>query len=116
MTKELASLFSTRSEVYADINSTIAKINDKDYTDANFDMTAKLQELKTTEAYATRDQNAAPLSWPLYPVVYISRYFEDQDYLEKYKIPFNGIEIPAEQNSPLYAVDEGLVYKIANKD
>ncbi len=116
MTKELASLFSTRSEVYGDINTTIAKINSKDYADVSFDVTKKLQELQTTEAYAKRDENAAPLSWPLYPVVYISRYFEDPEYQEKYKIPFNGIEIPAEQNSPLYAVDEGLVYKIANKD
>lgn len=116
MTKELANLFSTRSEVYWDITTTIASINDKNYTNAPFDMKTKLEELNKTEAFAVRDENAAPLSWPLYPVIQISRYFWDADYKEKYKIPFNGIEIPAEQNSPLYAVDEGLVYKIANKD
>jgi len=116
MTKELANLFSTRSEVYGDITTTIATINDKNYTNAPFDMKTKLEELNKTEAFAVRDENAAPLSWPLYPVIQISRYFGDEDYKEKYKIPFNGIEIPAEQNSPLYAVDEGLVYKIANKD
>jgi len=116
MTKELANLFSTRSEVYGDITTTIATINDKNYTNTPFDMKTKLEELNKTEAFAVRDENAAPLSWPLYPVIQISRYFGDEDYKEKYKIPFNGIEIPAEQNSPLYAVDEGLVYKIANKD
>jgi murein DD-endopeptidase MepM/ murein hydrolase activator NlpD len=116
MTKELANLFSTRSEVYGDINTTIAAINDKNYTNTPFDMKKKLEELNKTEAFAVRDENAAPLSWPLYPVIQISRYFWDADYKDKYKIPFNGIEIPAEQNSPLYAVDEGLVYKIANKD
>lgn len=116
MTKELASLFSTRSEVYGDINNTIANINNGEYTDSSFDIKAKLEELENTKAYADRDENAAPLSWPLYPVITISRYFGDSAYKEKYKIPFQGIEIPAEQNSPLYAVDEGLVYKIANKD
>lgn len=116
MTKELANLFSTRSEVYWDINTTIADINEEKYTNVPFDIKKKLEELKTTEAFAKRDENAAPLSWPLYPIIQISRYFWDNDYKEKYKIPFNGIEIPAEQNSPLYAVDEGLVYKIANKD
>ncbi len=116
MTKELANLFSTRSEVYGDITTTIADINDEKYTNAPFDIQKKLKELNTTEAFAVRDENAAPLSWPLYPVIQISRYFWDANYKDKYKIPFNGIEIPAEQNSPLYAVDEGLVYKIANKD
>jgi chromosome segregation ATPase len=106
MTKELANLFSTRSEVYGDINTTIADINDKKYTNVPFDIAKKLEELNKTEAFAVRDENAAPLSWPLYPVVQISRYFNDSDYQDKYKIPFNGIEIPAEQNTPLYAVDE----------
>jgi murein DD-endopeptidase MepM/ murein hydrolase activator NlpD len=116
MTKELANLFSTRSEVYGDINTTIAQINDKNYNNLPFDVTTKLEELNKTEAFAQRDKNAAPLSRPLYPIVQISRYFGDSDFADKYKIPFNGIEIPAEQNSPLYAVDEGLIYKIANKD
>ena len=116
MTKELANLFSTRSEVYGDINTTIANINDKNYTNAPFDVKQKLEELNKTEAFAVRDENAAQFSWPLYPVIQISRYFGDADYKDKYKIPFNGIEIPAEQNTPLYAVDEGLIYKIANKD
>lgn len=116
MSKELANLFSTRSEVYGDINTTVADINDKKYTNVSFDIKAKLEELNNTEAYATRDTNAAPLSWPIYPVVQISKFFDDEEFKTQYKMPFNGIEIPAEQSSPLYAVDEGLVYKIANKE
>ena len=116
MNKELAYLFSTQSDVYGDIEATIAQINNLDFTQASFDVEAKIAELAKTEAFAKRDENAAPLSWPLYPVVTISRYFWDTAYEQQYKVPFKGIEIPAEQNTPLYAVDEWLVYKIANKD
>lgn len=116
MNKELAYLFSTQSDVAQDISQTVEKLNTQDYSDASFDIQEKLKELEQTQAYAQRDENAAPLSWPVYPVKTISKYFGDRDYENKYKVPFQGIEIPAEQNTPLYAVDEGLVYKIANKD
>lgn len=116
MNKELAYLFSTQSDVYTDINTTVKAVNDLDFSKASFDVEAKIAELEKTQAFAKRDENAAPLSWPIYPVVTISRYFGDREYEKQYKVPFQGIEIPAEQNTPLYAVDEGLVYKIANKD
>lgn len=115
MSNELSSLFSTRSEVYTDIYRTIDMIKSNQHTQHR-DVQAKLTELTNTKPFAKRDENAAPLSWPLYPVVLISRYFGDQAFEQKYRLPFEGIEIPAAQHTPLYAVDEGLVYKIANKD
>ena len=116
MNKELSYLFSTQSDVYQDIKNTVKEVTNLDFSKATFDVEAKIAELQKTEAYAKRDENAAPLSWPVYPVARISRYFWDQEYEKQYKVPFEGIEIPAEQNSPLYASDEGLVYRIANKD
>ena len=75
MNKELAYLFSTQSDVYSDINATVKQFNDLDFSQASFDVEAKIAELTKTEAFAKRDENAAPLSWPIYPVVSISRYF-----------------------------------------
>lgn len=116
MNKELKYLFSMQSDVYKDIASTIQSVSNLEFEHASFDVESKIIELEKTEPYANRDENAAPLSWPIYPVKTISRYFGDSEYEQHYKVPFQGIEIPADQDTPLYAVDEGLVYKIANKD
>lgn len=116
ISKEFSSLFDTKKDMYKNIATTLEQINKKEYDTTSFDIQAKLQELADTKAYAVRDTNAAPLSRPLYPVVSISKFFGDKDFEQEYGIPYNGVEIPAPQRTPLYAVDEWLVYKIANKD
>ena len=98
------------------ITNTISQIQSKSYDSVTFDVEAKLQELANTTPYAVRDAEAAPLSWPLYPVVSIRKFFGDKDYEKDYGVVYNGIEIPAVQRTPLYAVDEGIVYKVANKE
>lgn len=75
MNKELSYLFSTQSDVYQDIKNTVKEVTNLDFSKATFDVEAKIAELQKTEAYAKRDENAAPLSWPVYPVARISRYF-----------------------------------------
>jgi hypothetical protein len=60
--------------VYGDIAKTIEQINSQTY-DRNFDVPSKLIDLANIKPFATRDENAAPLSWPIYPIVLISRYF-----------------------------------------
>lgn len=115
MSKELAYLFSTQSDLLDDISDTVAQVVNAKFDSASFDVVSKLEQLETTKAYASRDEKAAHFSRPLYPINSISKYFWDKEYEENYNTSFNAIEIPAQQNTPLYAVDEGLVYKIANK-
>lgn len=116
MAKEFGGLFDTRADVHRNIITTLAQIKKWSYDSVSFDVKAKLQELQDTKAYAVRDPKAAPLSRPLYPVVGIDRFYGDADYEKTFNVPYYGIEVPAPQRTPLYAVDEGLVYKIANKD
>lgn len=116
MAKEFGWLFDTRADVHRSIITTLAQLKKWSYDGVSFDVTAKLEELKNTKAYALRDEKAAPLSWPLYPVVGIDRFFWDEEYEKSFGISYYGIEVPAPQRTPLYSVDEGLVYKIANKE
>ena len=75
MNKELAYLFSTQSDVYEDIKNTVKEVNTLNFEKAGFKVEEKIAILQKTEAFAKRDENAAPLSWPIYPVVTISKYY-----------------------------------------
>lgn len=114
--KEFAGLFDTRADLHKNIDITLSNIEKNDHENLSFDFDQKMKELQDTKAFALRDEKAAPLSWPLYPVEKIDRFFGDRDYEEKYGIPYYGIQIPAAQQTPLFASDEALVYKIANKE
>lgn len=116
MNDDLQYLFSTPSQVYKAIKETIEEIANQTFNGKWFNVEKKLGELQKLQAFAKRDEDAAPLSWPLYPVNKISKYFWDEEYKKTYAIEFEGIEIPAKQGTPLYAVDEWLVYTIANED
>lgn len=114
--QEFASLFDTQKDLYQDVITTVDQVQSKSYDTVSFDVETKLKELAVTEAYAQRDSNAAPLSRPLYPVTNLSKLFGDKEFEQEYEIPYYGIEIPATQRTPLYAVNEGLIYKIANRE
>jgi len=78
----------------------------------DFDMEKKIGELNTME-----DDNAAyPLAWPLYPIEEIQTYFGDEAFQKQYGIPHIGIQIKADQETPVYASRNGIVYFVADND
>ncbi len=104
-------LFDTKVELLASIKNIVAQIDKKSYDTVSFDVPKKLEELTNTEAFATRDEKAAALSWPTYPIVKLDRYFGDTD--DKGETS-PGIEIPVPQGTPVFAMDESLVYDIVS--
>ncbi len=109
-------LFDTKPELLASIKSIAEQIAQASYDNTSFDVAKKLEELANTEAFATRDEKAAPLSRPAYPIVSINKYFNDPNNEKDFKTSYPGIEIAVPQWTPLYAMNEWLVYEIKNKD
>lgn len=69
------------------------------------------------QLYTIEDDEATyPLARPIYPIERIQTYFGDQDFQQKYGFPHMGIQIEAEQRTPIYATRNGVVYFIADSD
>lgn len=62
------------------------------------------------------DNDAYPLARPIYPIEEIQTYFGDTAYQKSYGIPSIGIQIQAEQKTPVYAARDGIVYFVADSD
>lgn len=75
-------------------------------------MDKKIQLLNNIE----NDNEAYPLAWPLYPIEEIQTYFGDENFQKQYGIPHIGIQIKAEQGTPVYASRDGIVYYVADND
>jgi len=113
--QKFSMIFDNIKDVYTAIQSIISNIVQKDYSDANFDMTEKM---KIAEKFYN-DTNAGSsnlqvLAWPIYPIQNIQRYFRDEDFESKNGIPFQGIQIVAEQWSPVYSAADWVVYHVSN--
>jgi len=108
----IATLFDTRKDVHASIVESIQQIKEKTYV-ATFDMKERLTELQALEPYAEYER-ASSLSWPLLPVQKIWTYYKDKQYEQTYGVEHYWIEIPAQQLTPLYAADDGVVYTITD--
>jgi murein DD-endopeptidase MepM/ murein hydrolase activator NlpD len=62
------------------------------------------------------DNDAYPIARPIYPIENIQTYFGDEAFQKQYGIPHIGIQITAEQHTPVYAARDGIVYFIADSD
>ncbi len=78
----------------------------------DFDMERKLVELQKLPVY----DNAYPLARPIYPIEEIQTYFGDETFKKQNGIPHIGIQIKAEQGTPVYASRDGVVYFVADTD
>lgn len=78
----------------------------------DFDMDKKLPLLNKME----EDNQSYPLAWPLYPIEEIQTYFGDINFQKEYGVPHIGIQIKAEQKTPVYAARNGIVYFVADND
>jgi murein DD-endopeptidase MepM/ murein hydrolase activator NlpD len=78
----------------------------------DFDMEKKIKTLNRIE----NDNEAYPLAWPLYPIEEIQTYFGDMNFQKQYGVPHIGIQIKADQKTPVYAARDGIVYFVADND
>ncbi|HMS91394.1 MAG TPA: M23 family metallopeptidase, partial [Candidatus Absconditabacterales bacterium] len=78
----------------------------------DFDMDKKIAALNKLE----NDNEAYILAWPLYPIEEIQTYFGDINFQKEYGVPHIGIQIKAEQSTPVYAARNGIVYFVADND
>ena len=62
------------------------------------------------------DNEAYPLAWPIYPIEEIQTYFGDPIFQKQYGIPHIGIQIKAQQKTPVYSARNGIVYFVADND
>lgn len=97
-------VYDTMTEYVKDIKRWVYKVN--------FDMEKKLIALDKL----ANDNDAYPVAWPLYPIEEIQTYFGDEAFQKQYGIPHIGIQIKAEQNTPVYAARDGVVYFVADSD
>ncbi|NOZ44312.1 MAG: M23 family metallopeptidase [bacterium] len=77
-------------------------------------MKDKINQLRAIEKNSP-DENY-PLTFPIYPIKHIQRFFHDKDFLKKYGVPHDGIEILATQGTPIYAAGNGIVYHVVDND
>ena len=107
----ISSLFESTKAVYDKIAELSKEIQKKDYS-VDFDMESKIQEL----ADVSNDTEVYPVAWPIYPIENILTYFWDANYQKQYGIPHIGIQIQAQQGTPVYAARDGIVYFVADSD
>lgn len=113
--QKFSMIFDNIKDVYTAIQSIIANIVKKDYSDVTFDVKDKMEQAekyyKDTNAWAS---NFQVLAWPVYPIQEIQKYYRDADFEKTNWIPFQWIQIVAEQWSPVFAAADWFVYYVSN--
>lgn len=94
------------------VEETIQEIASKEYA-ANFNVVDAINRLQSLREYAP-DAPTTDLDWPLYPIMDISYFFEDEEYEKEFGVPIKGIEIPT-RRVPLYAPRSAVVYRISDQ-
>lgn len=75
-------------------------------------MDKKMSQLEDIE----NDKDTYALAWPIYPIDEIQTYFGDMQFQKEYGVPHIGIQIKAQQKTPVYASRNGIVYFVADND
>ena len=113
--QKFSMIFDNVKDVYTAIQSMISNIVKKDYSDVTFNMPEKMEQAEKyydeTNAWAS---NLQVIAWPIYPIQNIQRYFRDADFENENGIPFQGIQIVAEQWTPVYSAADWVVYQVSN--
>ena len=113
--QKFSMIFDNVKDVYTAVQSIIWNIVKKDYSDVTFDVAEKMKQAEKyydeTNAWAS---NLQVLAWPIYPIQDIQRYFRDSDFENENGIPFQWIQIVAEQWTPVYSAADWVVYEVSN--
>ncbi len=107
-------IFNSRNDVHNAISTIVDNVSEEKYN-VPFDMEKKIKELnKIYEDKIEDEENIQPMAWPIYPIEEIEMYFGDEEFEKEYNIPNRWIQIKAEQATPLYAAEDGIVYHVTD--
>jgi len=113
--QKFSMIFDNIKDVYTAVQWIISNIVKKDYSDVTFNVPEAMKEAEKyyddTNAWAS---NLQVLAWPIYPIQNIQKYFRDEDFEKENGIPFQWIQIVAEQWSPVYSAADWVVYYVSN--
>jgi len=113
--QKFSMIFDNIKDVYTVIQSIIANIVKKDYSDVTFNVKEKMEQAEKfytdTNAWSS---NFQVLARPVYPIQNIQKYFRDEEFENENWIPFQWIQIVAEQWSPVYSAADWVVYYVSN--
>ena len=113
--QKFSMIFDNIKDVYTAVQWIISNIVKKDYSDVSFNVPEKMKEVEKyyeeTNAWAS---NLQVLARPIYPIQNIQRYFRDADFEATNGIPFQWIQIVAEQGTPVYSAADWVVYQVSN--
>ncbi len=107
----ISQLFESGKSVHEKIEEMLKDIRKGIY---KWDLTIekKLQEIEEQEP----SQQRYPIAWPIYPIYDIQTYFGDLEFQKTNGFPHLGIQIKAEQGTPVYAARDGIVYLVADNE
>ena len=113
--QKFSMIFDNIKDVYTAVQWLISNIVKKDYSDVKFDVSEAMEiaekYYKDTNAWSS---NFQVLAWPIYPIQNIQKYFRDEEFEKENGIPFQWIQIVAEQWSPVYSAADWVVYYVSN--
>jgi murein DD-endopeptidase MepM/ murein hydrolase activator NlpD len=104
-------IFASKKDVYNTIQTFLDEIVKKDYKSVD-NIATKIAELATMPDAS--DKETSPIARPVYPIETILRYFNDPDFEKENGFKHQGLQIQAEQRTPVYAVRDGVVYHTFN--
>lgn len=107
-------VFESRQDVHNAMQSMISKIVKNDFNGITFDIKSKIEVLKQLTDTENQNELVSNMLWPIYPIKEIELYFGDKEFEKEFGIPNWWLQIKSEQLSPVYSVNDGIVYHITD--
>jgi murein DD-endopeptidase MepM/ murein hydrolase activator NlpD len=104
-------VFASKQDVYNTIQTFLDEIVKKDYKSVD-GISLSIAELANMPDASEKE--TSPIARPIYPIEKILRYFNDPAFEKEYGFKHQGIQIQAEQRTPVYAVRDGVIYHTFN--
>lgn len=103
-------VFASKKEVYQAIHGFLDEVVKKDYKSVD-GIAGKIAELAQLPD-AKNEDTTSPIARPVYPIQTIVRYYNDPAFQQENGFKHEGIQIEAEQRTPVYAARDGVIYHI----
>lgn len=105
-------VFESSKSVHETIVSMVDSLYKKEYN-VSFNIFDKLKEL---DALNTNIKYPHDIAWPIYPIVEIENFFDDESFRQANGFPHRWLQIKAVQNTPVYSIRDGIVYHVTDND
>ncbi len=111
-TDTIGGIFQNPKSVHDAVMTMIDDVSKKIYN-VSFNIFDALSALEEIE-----DNGNIPhdLAWPIYPIEDIQYFFDDKSFRDDNGFPHRGLQVKAEQGTPVYSVRNGVVYHTTNND